>query len=104
MERANVIKEEISEKETRFLAVYVEATNSCLILLSENEDKLGTLSVGNRGKHADQVVQCSTSGHAHQRLGLAPRMRPHARTPACHRDDDLQRFRHGPILPAREAP
>jgi hypothetical protein len=45
MERANVIKEEITEKETRFLAVYVEAKNSCLILLSENQDKLGTLAI-----------------------------------------------------------
>jgi len=45
MERANVIKEEIIEKENRFLAVYVEAKNSCLILLSENEDKLGTLAI-----------------------------------------------------------
>ncbi len=45
MERANVVKEEITEKETRFLAVYVEAKNSCLVLLSENEDKLGTLAI-----------------------------------------------------------
>jgi len=45
MERANVIKEEITEKETRFLAVYVEAKNSCLILLSENQDKLGTIAI-----------------------------------------------------------
>jgi hypothetical protein len=28
-----------------FLAVYVEAKNACLILLSENEDKLGTLAI-----------------------------------------------------------
>ena len=45
MERASVIKEEITEKETRFLAIYVEAKNSCLILLSENQDKLGTLAI-----------------------------------------------------------
>ena len=45
MERASVIKEEITEKETRFLAVYLEAKNTCLILLSENEDKLGTLAI-----------------------------------------------------------
>ena len=44
-ERAKVIKEEITEQETRFLAVYVEAKNTCLILLSENEDKLGTLAI-----------------------------------------------------------
>ena len=45
MERASVIKEEITEKETRFLAVYLEVKNTCLILLSENEDKLGTLAI-----------------------------------------------------------
>jgi hypothetical protein len=45
MERAKVIKEELIEKDTRFLAVYVEAKNSCLILLSEKDDKLGTLAI-----------------------------------------------------------
>ena len=45
MERANVIKEELIEKDYRFLAVYVGAKNSCLILLSEKEDKLGTLAI-----------------------------------------------------------
>ena len=45
MERANVIKEELTEKDYRFLAVYVEAKNSCLILLSEREDKLGTMAI-----------------------------------------------------------
>lgn len=45
MERAKVIKEELSEQDTRFLAVYVEARNSCVVLLSENEDKLGTLAI-----------------------------------------------------------
>jgi len=44
-ERAKVIKEELIEKDTRFLAIYVEAKNSCLILLSEREDKLGTLAI-----------------------------------------------------------
>jgi hypothetical protein len=43
--RAKVVKEELIEQDTRFLAVYVEATNSCLILLSEREDKLGTLAI-----------------------------------------------------------
>jgi hypothetical protein len=28
-----------------FLAVYMEAKNSCLVLLSEREDKLGTLAI-----------------------------------------------------------
>ena len=45
MERAKVIKEEIFEQDTRFLAVYVEARNSCLIMLSEKEDRLGTLAI-----------------------------------------------------------
>jgi hypothetical protein len=45
MERAKVVKEELIEQNTRFLAVYVEAKNSCLIMLSEKEDRLGTLAV-----------------------------------------------------------
>jgi len=45
VERANIVKEELTEQDTRFLAVYVEAKNSCLVLLSENEDKLGTLAI-----------------------------------------------------------
>jgi len=45
MERAKVIKEELVEQNTRFLAVYVEAKNSCLIMLSEKDDKLGTLAI-----------------------------------------------------------
>ncbi len=44
-DRARVVKEELTEKDTRFLAVYVEAKNTCLILLSEREDKLGTLAI-----------------------------------------------------------
>jgi hypothetical protein len=44
-ERANVVKEELQQQDTRFLAVYVEAKNSCMIMLSENEDKLGTLAI-----------------------------------------------------------
>ncbi|MDH5460046.1 MAG: hypothetical protein OEW71_03310 [Candidatus Bathyarchaeota archaeon] len=45
MERATVVKDEIIEQNIRFLAVYLETKNSCLILLSENEDKLGTLAI-----------------------------------------------------------
>jgi hypothetical protein len=45
MERAKVVKEEIVEQETHFLAVYLETQNSCLILLSEKQDKLGTLAI-----------------------------------------------------------
>ena len=45
MERAKVVKEELFEQDTHFLAVYVEAKNSCMIMLSEREDKLGTLAI-----------------------------------------------------------
>lgn len=45
MERAHVVKDELIEQNLRFLAVYVETKNSCLILLSEREDKLGTLAI-----------------------------------------------------------
>ncbi|HLN46327.1 MAG TPA: hypothetical protein VK209_11530 [Candidatus Sulfotelmatobacter sp.] len=44
-DRAQVMKEELVEQDTRFLAVYVEAKNSCLVLLSEHEDKLGTVAI-----------------------------------------------------------
>ena len=45
MERAKVVKDEITELDMRFLAVYLETKNSCLVLLSEREDKLGTLAI-----------------------------------------------------------
>jgi len=45
VERAKVIKEELQQQDTRFLAVYVEAQNSVMIMLSEREDKLGTLAI-----------------------------------------------------------
>ena len=45
MERAKVTKEEILQQDTAFLAVYVESKNSCMIMLSEKEDKLGTLAI-----------------------------------------------------------
>jgi hypothetical protein len=44
-ERARVTKGEIFEQDKRFLSVYLEARNSCLVLLSEREDKLGTLAI-----------------------------------------------------------
>jgi hypothetical protein len=44
-DRAKIIKEELIEQNTRFLAIYVESKNSCLIMLSEKDDKLGTLAV-----------------------------------------------------------
>lgn len=45
MERAKIVKEELIEQNLHFLAVYMETKNACLILLSENEDKLGTLAI-----------------------------------------------------------
>jgi len=45
MERAKIVKEEIIEQNMHFLAVYMETRNACLILLSEREDKLGTLAI-----------------------------------------------------------
>ena len=45
MERAKVTKEELTEQDTRFLAVYVESKNSCMLMLSEREDKMGTLAI-----------------------------------------------------------
>lgn len=45
MDRAKVVKEELLEQDTRFLAVYVEAKNSVMIMLSEKEDKLGTMAI-----------------------------------------------------------
>jgi hypothetical protein len=45
VERAKVVKEELLQQDTRFLAVYVESKNSCMIMLSEKEDKLGTLAI-----------------------------------------------------------
>lgn len=59
MDRANVVKEELTEKDTRFLAVYVEAQNSCLILLSENEDKLGTMAIA--VPKANEVLNLASS-------------------------------------------
>jgi hypothetical protein len=45
MERARFIKDELFEQSLHFLAVYMETNNSCLVLLSEKEDKLGTLAI-----------------------------------------------------------
>ncbi len=45
MERAKIVKDEIIEQNMHFLAVYLETKNACLILLSEKEDKLGTLAI-----------------------------------------------------------
>jgi len=45
MERAKIVKDELIEQNMHFLAVYMETRNACLILLSEREDKLGTLAI-----------------------------------------------------------
>ena len=45
MERAKVVKEELQQQGVNFLAVYVEAKNSIMIMLSEKEDKLGTMAI-----------------------------------------------------------
>lgn len=45
MERAKVVKEELQQQGVSFLAVYVEAKNSIMIMLSEKEDKLGTMAI-----------------------------------------------------------
>ena len=60
MERAKVVKEELIEQDTRFLAVYVETKNSCLVMLSEREDKLGTLAIA-VPKPKDLLGQVSSS-------------------------------------------
>ncbi len=44
MARATIVKEEISEKNMRFLAIYIETKNAVLVFLSEAEDQLGTLA------------------------------------------------------------
>ena len=45
LSRAKVVKETIVERDTSFLAVYLETENSSLLLMSEAEDRLGTLAV-----------------------------------------------------------
>ena len=60
MERAKVVKDEISERDMHFLAVYVEAKNSCMIMLSEKEDKLGTLAIA-VPKNRDTVGTATSS-------------------------------------------
>ena len=45
MQRAKVIQEELKENEKVFLAFRLETQNANIVLLSEGEDKLGTLAV-----------------------------------------------------------
>jgi hypothetical protein len=44
MSRATIIKEEILDNNRRFLAIYLETKNAGLVLLSEGDDRLGTLA------------------------------------------------------------
>jgi hypothetical protein len=73
MERARVIKEELFERESRFLALYIEAENSCLILLSEKEDKLGTLAIA-VPKHKDTLGPVSSAVILGDRYTVSARM------------------------------
>lgn len=45
MSRATITKEELTEQDKTFFAVYIETKNACQLFLSEGEDKLGTLAV-----------------------------------------------------------
>lgn len=60
VERAKVVKDELIEQNVRFLAVYLETENSCLMLLSENKDKLGTLAVAVPGPSGLQEYASSS--------------------------------------------
>jgi len=73
MERAKVIKDEIIEQNIRFLAVYMETTNSCLLLLSEDEDKLGTLAIA-VPKPKDLIGPVSSSVLLGDRNAISARM------------------------------
>ena len=45
MQRAKIVKEEMKENGKLFLALHLETRNANFILLSEGEDRLGTLAV-----------------------------------------------------------
>ncbi len=45
MTRAKVVQEKIVEDDKAFLALFVETRNANLLLLSEGEDRLGTVAV-----------------------------------------------------------
>ncbi len=73
MDRANMIKEEIQEQDTRFLAVYVEAKNSIMIMLSEKEDRLGTMAIAVPKPH-DMVGSVTSSVIMGDRNVISARM------------------------------
>jgi hypothetical protein len=72
-ERANVIKEELVEQNFHFLAVYVEAKNSILVLLSEREDKLGTMAIA-VPKPKDLLGTATSSILAGDRFAITARL------------------------------
>jgi len=45
MQRAEIVKEEIKENDKLFLSIHLKTANANFILLSEDEDRLGTLAV-----------------------------------------------------------
>lgn len=45
MQRAKIVKEEIKENDKLFLSIHLKTANANFILLSEDEDRLGTLAV-----------------------------------------------------------
>jgi len=45
LSRAKIVKEQLVEQDKTFFAVYMETKNANQLLLSEEEDKLGTLAV-----------------------------------------------------------
>ena len=44
MQRAKVTQNELKEKDSLFLSLHIETPNASILLLSEGEDQLGTLS------------------------------------------------------------
>jgi hypothetical protein len=72
-ERAKVVKDEIVEQNTHFLAIYVESKNSCFILLSEREDKMGTLAIA-VPKPKDLIGTSSSSVLVGDRNTISTRM------------------------------
>jgi hypothetical protein len=73
MERAKVVKEELLERDMRFLAVYVEAKNSVMIMLSEKEDKLGTMAIA-VPKPKDTLGQVTSSALLGDKNVISARM------------------------------
>jgi len=73
MERAKIVKDEIIEQNMHFLGVYMETKNACLILLSENEDKLGTLAIA-VPKPRDLIGPASSSILLGDRNAISARM------------------------------